>query len=108
MPITPFLDGEHFDAEAKRVMGVAFESTIAALRLADRSDPVVGIVAQKIIDLAKAGEHNPDALCERALAELENAPPRGTGDRPEQQPSQIQREAGTRIPGRPDLYSCSC
>jgi hypothetical protein len=51
MPITPFLDGEHFDAETKRVMGVAFESTIAALRLADRSDPVVGIVAQKIIDL---------------------------------------------------------
>ena len=36
MPITPFLDGEHFDAETKRVMGVAFESTIAALRLADR------------------------------------------------------------------------
>jgi hypothetical protein len=34
------------------------------------SDRVVEIVAKKIIALAKAGEQNPDALCERALAEL--------------------------------------
>ena len=85
MPITPFLDGEHFDAETKRVMGVAFESTIAALRLPDLSADVGALFLQKRIALAKAGEHNPDALCERALAELENAPPRGAGDRPEQQ-----------------------
>jgi hypothetical protein len=70
MPIAPFLNGEHFDSETKRVMGVAFEAAIAALRQPDRSDPVVGIVAQKIIDLAKAGEPNPDLLCDRALAEL--------------------------------------
>ena len=33
MPITPFLDGVSFDAEAKRVMGVAFEMTCVALRM---------------------------------------------------------------------------
>jgi hypothetical protein len=70
MPITPFLDGEHFDAETKRVMGVAFEATLAALRLSDRSDPFVRMIARKIIDLAKAGESNPDRLCEQALIVL--------------------------------------
>jgi hypothetical protein len=31
MPITPFLDGHKFDPETKRVMGVAFEMTCAAV-----------------------------------------------------------------------------
>jgi hypothetical protein len=70
MPITPFLNGEHFDPETQRIMGVAFEMALAALRLSDRSDVVVGTVARKIIELAKAGERNADPLCERALAEL--------------------------------------
>jgi hypothetical protein len=70
MPITPFLNGEHFDPETQRVMGVAFEAARASFHLSDVSDRVAGIVAKKIIELAKAGEHNPDLLCERALADL--------------------------------------
>jgi hypothetical protein len=73
MPITPYLDGVHFDPETKRAMGVAFEAALAALRLADRSDPIVAIVAQKIIALAKAGESNPDQLCEQALMDVRNS-----------------------------------
>jgi hypothetical protein len=61
MPITPYLtSGHQFDAETKRVMGVAFEAALVALRLSDRADPVVGMVARRIIDLAKAGERNAD------------------------------------------------
>jgi hypothetical protein len=75
MPITQFLDGFKFDPEAKRVMGVAFEMTRAALRLTDRDDPVIAIVAKKIIELAKEGERNPDLLCERALNDLRASPP---------------------------------
>jgi hypothetical protein len=45
----------------------------APLRLADRSDPIVAIVAQKIIALAKAGESNPDRLCEQALMDVRNS-----------------------------------
>jgi hypothetical protein len=70
MPITPFLNGERFDAETKRVMGVAFESARAALRASDMVDPVLPLVANKIIELAKAGERNADLLCERALSDL--------------------------------------
>jgi hypothetical protein len=67
VPITPFLADRHFDAERKRVMGLAFEMVRAALRLADVSDPVVKIVAEKIIELAQAGECDPNRLCERTL-----------------------------------------
>jgi hypothetical protein len=75
MPITPYLDGHTFDAETKRVMGVAFEITRAALRLEDRDDLVVAIIAKKIIELTKAGERNPDLLCERVLKDLRPPPP---------------------------------
>jgi hypothetical protein len=70
MPITPFLNGEHFDAETKRVMGVAFELARAALRVSDSAHPVLPHVANKIIELAKTGERNPDLLCERAMTDL--------------------------------------
>jgi hypothetical protein len=75
MPITPFLNGLKFDPEATRVMGVAFEMTRAALRLADRDDPAVAMIANRIIELAKAGERNPDLLCERVLSDLRAPPP---------------------------------
>jgi hypothetical protein len=75
MPITPYLDGYKFDAETKRIMGVAFEMTRAALRLMDRDDLVVAIIAKKIIALATAGERNPDLLCEQALIDLRAPPP---------------------------------
>jgi hypothetical protein len=68
----PILDGVQFDPETRRVMGVAFEAALSALRLSDRSDPIVAIVAKKIIDRAKAGEGNPDHLCERALLDVRN------------------------------------
>jgi hypothetical protein len=70
MPITPYLNGQYFDPETKRVMGVAFEMTRTALRLEDRADPIVALLAYKIIELAKGGELNPDRLCERTLADL--------------------------------------
>lgn len=75
MPITPFLNGFKFDPEATRVMGVAFEMARAALRLADRDDPAVAMIANRIIALAKAGERNPDLLCERVLNDLRAPPP---------------------------------
>jgi hypothetical protein len=66
MPITPFLNGDEVDPETRRVMGVAFEMARIALErhCGDRADT---ILAGRIIALAKAGERNPDALCEHAL-----------------------------------------
>jgi hypothetical protein len=53
MPITIFLDGYKPDPETIRVMGVAFEMVRAALRLNDRNDVAVEIIAKRIIDLAR-------------------------------------------------------
>jgi hypothetical protein len=71
MPITPYLNGHYVDAETKRVMGVALELARSALRVPDRSDAITGMIAEKIIALAQAGERNPDLLCEHALKDLQ-------------------------------------
>ena len=74
MPIAPFLHGQEFDPETKRIMGIALEMTLAALRLTDRDDPIVAIVAKRIIELATAGERNPDLLSDLALSDLRDPP----------------------------------
>jgi hypothetical protein len=51
MPITPFLNGESFDLETTRVMGVALEMTCLALRTGDCADDVKQAIANKIIAL---------------------------------------------------------
>ena len=75
MPITPFLNGERFDLETKRVLGVAFELVCIALRVGDCDDGVKQAIATKILDLAKTGERNPDTLCEQALRDIRRPPP---------------------------------
>jgi hypothetical protein len=75
MPITPFLAGLDFDAEATRAMGLAFKKACAALGLADRSDPLTTMVADKIIAAARAGERDPERLCAATLRELRSGGP---------------------------------
>lgn len=70
MPIGPFLNGTRFDPETRRILGVAFEMTCIALRTEGSDDFVKQAIAAKIIDLAKAGERNPDLLCEQALKDI--------------------------------------
>jgi hypothetical protein len=86
MPITPFLDGHNFDAEARRVMGVAFEMTLVALRLADRTDPLAAAAAHQIIELVKNGERDPNRLCDVALNSLRASPPPGNASAAIRQP----------------------
>jgi len=74
MPIGPFLNGTRFDPETRRILGVAFEMTCIALRTEGSDDFVKQAIAAKIIDLAKAGELNPDLLCEQALKGIRGRP----------------------------------
>ena len=60
-------------------MGLAYEMALVALRLADRGDLANEVLAHKIMDLAKAGERDPERLCE-AMMEESRAPPRGVDD----------------------------
>jgi hypothetical protein len=70
MPITPFLNGHRLDAEDRRIAGLAFEVVCITLRVGDCDDGVKQAIATKVIDLAKAGERNPDILCERVLKDI--------------------------------------
>ena len=74
MPIRPHLDGHKFDPETIRVMGIAFEIALVALKLAYRGDLANEIVAQKIIALAKAGERDPERLCDGVMKEFGKRP----------------------------------
>jgi hypothetical protein len=75
MPIRPYLDGHKFDLETIRVMGIAFEMTQVALRIAHWHDLANEVVAHRIIALAKAGERDPERLCDKVLKECGVPPP---------------------------------
>jgi hypothetical protein len=66
MPIT--LDDFDVDPETKPVLRVALEMTRVSLGLED--DFANGIIAKRIVELAKAGERNPHMLCEGAIEKL--------------------------------------
>ena len=68
MSITPYLGDFDASPETKRVLGVALEMTRVSLGLGDNFAD--GIIARRIVQLAKAGERNPDLLCKGALDEL--------------------------------------
>jgi hypothetical protein len=55
-------------------LGVALELTCIALRTGDCADdvnrPRKQAIANKLIALAKAGERNPDVLCEEVLKDI--------------------------------------
>jgi hypothetical protein len=57
-----------------RLMGLAYEMTLISLRLVDRGDIANNVVAQKLIELAKAGERDPERLCEAVLNQGEPPP----------------------------------
>lgn len=71
MPIRGYLDGQKFDAETIRIMGLAFEMALVAVEHTDGIiNPTRDAVAKNIIERAKAGERDPDRLCDAALQAL--------------------------------------
>ena len=66
MPIRQYLDGERFDPETTRLLGIAFEFAIQALHnWVD--DPPREAIARAIIGYAKAGERDHERLCDLAV-----------------------------------------
>jgi hypothetical protein len=67
------IDPEHTEA-----MQAAFHRVCEILQLnADADDPMTEIVVMKIVELAKAGELDPERLCIAVLANLADAPRAG-------------------------------
>ena len=73
LPIRSLLVEEKtfFSPEDITALATAFEDTLHTLRLADRNDPIVLMVAKKIIELARQGERNPERLRALVISQFE-------------------------------------
>jgi len=60
MAFASYLGDFDVDAQTNRVLDVALEMTRASLGLAD--DFANGIIARQIVELARAGERNPETF----------------------------------------------
>ena len=67
MPIYRHLQNSGFDPEQAKAVGQAFEQTLAALGLKDRSDPLVEIIATKIIEIGQHGERDAGRIRDQAI-----------------------------------------
>ena len=55
-------------------MSNAYEMVLAKLQLAKRDDPITQVIAAKVIELFRAGEHDPAILCQKVVSDLEAQP----------------------------------
>ena len=68
MPIRHFLGKDAaFGPDDLKAMGAAFTQALSELRLHDRNDAMVEMVARRIVRAALTGERDPARLCEIAL-----------------------------------------
>jgi hypothetical protein len=74
------------DSDLMEAMRAAFYRACDILQLScDRDDPLIEVVVTKIVELAKAGERDPEILCSEVLAQL-NTPARGATPRASPEP----------------------
>ena len=67
MPIRRLLHESAFAPQEVQVLSDAFEAALRELRLVDRTDPAVELVAKRIIQMAQQGERDPVRLREGAV-----------------------------------------
>jgi hypothetical protein len=70
MPINRlFREGKIKPEEVER-LNRAFTFTLRSLSLVDRNDPICEIVARKVIEIDRAGTHDPDEISKLATKQL--------------------------------------
>jgi hypothetical protein len=69
MPIRKYTSGASFDPETIAVMVTAFENSRTILNLDNPNDPMVEIVAKKIISLASQGIRDSEEIGRRVAAD---------------------------------------
>ena len=71
MPIRKYISGAAFDPETIKVMIVAFNGVQVILNLANPDDPLVEIVAKKVISLASQGMTDSGEIARRVIADTD-------------------------------------
>jgi hypothetical protein len=64
------LQNSSFGPEQISLMTAAYEDVLRVLGLANRTDPLTELIAQKIIEIAETGERDPLQISARAIANL--------------------------------------
>jgi hypothetical protein len=70
MPARKRIEDQIFEPDLIDAIRLAFQRACEALQLQGTSDAFTEIVATRIIELAKAGEVDPERLCRRVLSGL--------------------------------------
>jgi hypothetical protein len=70
MTMQRLLKNTTFGPEEIERLVTAYEETLRALRLKDRSDPITQLVAEKIIAVGRLGIEDPAEISKVALKEL--------------------------------------
>ena len=70
MPIYRLLDKATFHPETAAALGRVFEDVLKELGLVNRQDSVTELIADKLIELANAGERDPARLKQLTLEAL--------------------------------------
>lgn len=70
MPIHEYISETVFSPEEIKNMSLAMSGVLTALNLTDKSDHLVQLVAEKIIEHARNGEHDPERLKSAVLNEF--------------------------------------
>jgi hypothetical protein len=67
LAINQHLAGSGFDADTVRIMVDAYEAVRGTLNLPSGDNPINSKIADKVIQLARDGERNPDVISKRVL-----------------------------------------
>ena len=59
-----------FDQDDIERLVAAYEEALRTLHISDRDDPINEVIAQRIVEGARAGVLEPDALCKMAVKDL--------------------------------------
>lgn len=70
MPIYRLLQNQPFEPEDVERLTAAYEQTLKALSLIDRTDPITERVAKIVIEIGQTGVKDPDRIAIMAIKEL--------------------------------------
>jgi hypothetical protein len=72
MPIQRLLQNLELEAEAVMRLVTAYEETLRALRLVDRTDPITNLVAWKVIEIGRSSDRDAAEISSLAIRQLGN------------------------------------
>jgi hypothetical protein len=69
MPIRAHIPSGCFSQDEIDILTAAFERSLTLLRLKDRNDPLIEIVAKRVVEIAQSGEMDSAVITEMIVSE---------------------------------------